>query len=88
MKRKGFLNFTLGKVIKSRRTLKGIGQDRLATDAGITIGYLSKVERGLVNPSYDKLYSIAIALGTIPSSISKEVEQEIGDIFLITVQEK
>lgn len=38
-------------------------QEALAHGAGITVGHLSKIERGLANPSWGTVEAIAKALG-------------------------
>ncbi|MDQ0254481.1 transcriptional regulator with XRE-family HTH domain [Evansella vedderi] len=81
MKRKEVISRSLGRVIQKRRKNKDFKQWKLAEEADIDIGYLSQVERGKKNPTYDMLYRISIALGTLPSSISKEVEDEVIEFF-------
>lgn len=53
----------VGTQVKELREEAGISQQALAAAAGIAQGYLSKVERGLVQPSIDVLVAIAAALG-------------------------
>ncbi len=53
----------VGTQIKDLREESGISQKGLAAAAGIDQGYLSKVERGLAQPSMDVLVAIAAALG-------------------------
>lgn len=52
-----------GKRIKALRTERGWVLKELAPRAGISISYLSEIERGNVNPSLDTLQAIAGALG-------------------------
>lgn len=52
----------IGKKIKNARSEKGLKQIDVAVDAGINSSYYSKIERGEVNPSLEKIYRIAKAL--------------------------
>ncbi len=53
----------LGEKIRKLRNAKGVSQETLADEAGIERSYMGAIERGERNPSYDKLISIARALG-------------------------
>jgi transcriptional regulator with XRE-family HTH domain len=61
----------IGQQIKRRREESGRSLSQLADDAGISKGYLWKLEQGKaeVRPSADTLYKIARALGTSMSSL-------------------
>lgn len=52
----------LARAIRELRTERGATQEALAHEAGITVGHLSKIERGLANPSWTTVVSIAKAL--------------------------
>ena len=54
---------TLGNKIKQVRTSKGYSQDRLYLEAEFSRATMSRVERGLVNPTYLTLKKIADTLG-------------------------
>ncbi len=53
----------LGKVIKSKRELKGLTQIELAMKSGVDRNYVGMLERGERNPSYLSLLKIAKGLG-------------------------
>lgn len=53
----------VGKNLQRAREKKGLKQVEVAVDAGINPSYYSKIERGEVNPSIDKLYKVLRALG-------------------------
>lgn len=59
----------IGKNIKKAREKKKLKQVDVAVDAGINTSYYGKIERGLVNPSIEKLYRIIRALGLDSSDI-------------------
>ncbi|QQS43416.1 helix-turn-helix transcriptional regulator [Candidatus Roizmanbacteria bacterium] len=52
----------IGDNLKRTRKKKGLKQVEVAVDAGINPSYYSKIERGEVNPSLEKLYRIIKAL--------------------------
>lgn len=54
---------SLGKHIRALRVKKGISQEVLAGVSEIERSYMGAIERGERNPSFDKLVSIAKALG-------------------------
>lgn len=53
----------LGKVIKSKRELKGMTQVELAMKSGVDRNYIGMLERGERNPSYLSLLKISRGLG-------------------------
>jgi transcriptional regulator with XRE-family HTH domain len=53
----------LGEAIRQLREKRGITQERLAQDAGLTTGTVSLVERGRSNPAWGTVKAIAAALG-------------------------
>jgi transcriptional regulator with XRE-family HTH domain len=55
--------------ISSVRKSRGYSQDRLALEAGLTRGALSKIEKGTVDPRASTLACIALALGVPVSSL-------------------
>jgi transcriptional regulator with XRE-family HTH domain len=52
----------LGEAVRHLREKRGITQERLAQDAGLTTGTVSLVERGRSNPAWGTVKSIAEAL--------------------------
>ena len=52
----------IGERIKKARKLKGITQDVLAEKLGVSIGYVSQVERGITKISLDLLGAISAVL--------------------------
>lgn len=53
----------LGEAVLQLREKRGITQERLAQDAGVTTGTVSLVERGRSNPSWGTVKAIADGLG-------------------------
>ena len=52
----------IGKKIKRLRNRLGLTQDKLAEQVNINPKYLSNIERGLENPTLDRLLRLAISL--------------------------
>ncbi|OGG26240.1 hypothetical protein A2960_04660 [Candidatus Gottesmanbacteria bacterium RIFCSPLOWO2_01_FULL_39_12b] len=59
----------IGKRIKKIRKGRKLKQIEVAVDAGLNPSYYGKIERGLVNPSLEKLYGIIRALHIKSSEI-------------------
>lgn len=51
-----------GTAVRELRTERGLSQEDLADAAHLHVTYLSGIERGLRNPSLDKLNALAAAL--------------------------
>lgn len=64
----------LATVIRQLREDRGVTQEDLAHEAGITTGTLSKIERGLANPSWTTVERIARALGTSVARLAASAE--------------
>jgi transcriptional regulator with XRE-family HTH domain len=54
---------TLGAAVRQLREKRGITQERLAQDAGVTTGTVSLVERGRSNPAWGTVKALASGLG-------------------------
>lgn len=52
----------LGTAVRDLRIALGLSQEQLADRAHLHVTYLSGIERGLRNPSLDKLNALAAAL--------------------------
>ena len=59
----------LGVRIRTQRKTCGISQDELALACSIDRSYMSRIERGKVNITVEKLYRIAAELACYPSSL-------------------
>ncbi len=59
----------IGDNLKKARKRKGLEQIDVATIAGINRSYYGKIEKGLANPSVEKLYKIIKALEVKASDI-------------------
>lgn len=52
----------LGKAIRQLREERGLTQEALAQDAGVTVGHMSMIERGHSNPTWATVKAVAAAL--------------------------
>ena len=68
------LRKSLGIVIKRRREHLALSQDQLALRADLHRTYISDVERGARNLSFDSIYSLSKGLGALPSLLFAEAE--------------
>lgn len=69
----------LGRVIRRVRIEKGISQEELSREVGITRTFLSLIENGERFPSYNTLSNIAHCLGKDPGSLIAEAELDSYD---------
>ena len=80
----------IGNRIKSERKKLGFSQEILAEKIGVSIGYVSQVERGITKISLDLLASIASALScNIASLISESAYDSnnyLKDEFIFELQ--
>jgi transcriptional regulator with XRE-family HTH domain len=66
----------LGAAIRSLRMEKDAKQQAVAEAAGITVAHLSKIERGLTNPTWATVVAIAEALDASMAALAKRWEAE------------
>ncbi|MGH2854000.1 MAG: helix-turn-helix domain-containing protein [Solirubrobacteraceae bacterium] len=65
----------LAAVIRRLREERGVTQEDLAHEAGVTTGTLSKIERGLANPSWTTVERIARALSVSLGELGAAVDR-------------
>lgn len=68
----------LGQAIRELRHERDLTQEALAHSAGITVGHLSKIERGQSNPTWETAAAIATALGVSVAELAKAAERLNG----------
>lgn len=64
----------LGRAVRGLRQDRGLSIETLAGEAGMHPTYLSGIERGNYNPSWDKLGALARALNITLSRLVEEAE--------------
>ena len=65
----------LGQAVRELRQKRGLTQEQVAQASGIAPTYISDIERGVRNPSYELLIELAGALRTPLSEIVKRAER-------------
>lgn len=65
----------LGKAVRQLRRKRGLKQEALAYEAGITIGTVSLLERGVSNPTWATVKAIAARLGVSMAELAKLANQ-------------
>ena len=69
------LTIELGTLIKKKRlSIPKLTQKKLALQSDLEQAYLSKIERGLLQPSLDELIRLAQGINTTASHLLKQVE--------------
>jgi transcriptional regulator with XRE-family HTH domain len=63
-----------GENVKKQRKSRGISREDLAHICGIDRSYMSRVERGIVRITLEKVYIIAIALGCEPGELLPSIK--------------
>ena len=64
----------IGAVVRELRERAGHSQERLSGECGFDRTYISRVERGIINPTVSRLWKIADALETPLSQLTKRME--------------
>ena len=64
----------LGAAIRSLRIEKDARQQAVAEAAGITVAHLSKIERGLTNPTWGTVVALSDALGVTITEVAERSE--------------
>lgn len=64
----------LGAAVRRLRLERGLSQEDLAHDAGLTTGTLSKIERGLSNPTWGTVRRLAHALDVSVAELASRAD--------------
>ncbi|GAA5153090.1 MULTISPECIES: helix-turn-helix domain-containing protein [Amycolatopsis] len=59
------------RVRAARERIDGLTQERMAHASGLTASYYSNLERGLANPTFDVIVTIADRLGVDPGELMR-----------------
>ena len=66
-----------GQVLRETRKKRGVSQERLALDSGMDRAYLSRLERGITQPTLETIFRLSKVLGISPSVIVRRVQQKL-----------
>jgi transcriptional regulator with XRE-family HTH domain len=69
----------IGAVLREFRERAGHSQERLSADCGFDRTYISRVERGIINPTMSRLWRIADSLETPLSKLTGQMEAWVAD---------
>jgi transcriptional regulator with XRE-family HTH domain len=69
----------IGAVVREFRERAGRSQERLSADCGFDRTYISRVERGIINPTVSRLWRIADMLETPLSKLTGQMEMWVAD---------
>jgi len=69
----------IGAVVREFRERAGHSQERLSADCGFDRTYISRVERGIINPTVSRLWRIADMLETPLSKLAGQMESWVAD---------
>ena len=74
----------LGSCIRKHRNKCGLTQQQLSDKAGMSVRHIAKIEKGIINPSFEKLHALVTALGVPPDGLfysdSPDDEREIEQL--------
>lgn len=71
----------LGKRLRKVRKERGFTQERLSEASGVSVRHIAKIEKGVINPSYEILSALVTAMGvTFDAILSPTTEQEDAEI--------
>ncbi|MUG67289.1 HTH-type transcriptional regulator sinR [Chlamydia abortus] len=65
----------VGEQIRRIRKLRGMTQEQLAEQSGLSFSYISDVERGTRNISLESLGKIISALGVKPAQLFEDIDE-------------
>ena len=67
----------LGIALRALRRSRELTQEDVSFESGVDRAFLSQIERGQQLPSIVTLFKLARVLGTTPSSILRQVEEQL-----------
>ncbi|WP_045835472.1 cupin domain-containing protein [Hyphomicrobium sp. 99] len=73
----------LGRRIRAARLERKLGLTDVAQRAGISVGALSQIERGISSLRVRVLWPLAAALGVEPHTLLAETQDDGGDLYVV-----
>jgi transcriptional regulator with XRE-family HTH domain len=80
--RRPLLREVYGRLLRGLRTRQGRTLAQVSTAAGVSLAYLSEVERGLKEPSSEVLEAICVALGSSVTLLVGAAHRELSGFAL------
>lgn len=78
----------LGRRIRALRIERKLGITEVAQRAGISVGALSQIERGLTSLRIRVLWPLAAALGVEPHSLLADDDNKSSDLYVVRVAKR
>jgi transcriptional regulator with XRE-family HTH domain len=69
----------IGAVVREFRERAGHSQERLSADCGFDRTYISRVERGIINPTVSRLWRIADVFEVSFTELAREMERWVKE---------
>lgn len=66
----------LGRAVKSIRVARGLTQEQVSAASGLHPTYISDIERGVRNPSWEAITRLADGIGTTTAEIAERYDAE------------
>ena len=70
------VRIAFGKIIREKRLILGLSQEKLAEKADLHTNYVGSVERGERNIAIENIYALANALECSPKDLMPEIKIE------------
>jgi transcriptional regulator with XRE-family HTH domain len=80
------LRVVYGRLIRRLRQRQGRTLAQVAADAGVSIAYLSEIERGLKEPSSEVLAAVCVALGSSVTGLVGAAHRELSEATEVTTR--
>ena len=77
-----------GDLIRTTRTRLGLSQRQLALRAGSTQAAVSRIERGLVSPTFTTIRELLVAMGEEPALGSSRIESKWDEAHMTSTLER
>jgi transcriptional regulator with XRE-family HTH domain len=70
------ISLIFGEILRRHRSLKNLSQEELADRAGVDRTFVSRLERGIRQPTITTLIGLGQALGVSAADLAGEAERE------------
>ncbi len=71
------LRKAFGEVLREARRKQKLSQERLALESGMDRAYISRLERGLTQPTLETIFRLSAILQVSSSTLVRRVEKKI-----------
>lgn len=74
----------LGNCLRNARNNRGMTQEQLSDESHVSIRHIAKIEKGVMNPSFEILHALVPCLGLSPDDLfypeSPDMEREVKQL--------